>query len=641
MLWLTLAMAVTVLVYLPGLGGPFVFDDIPNLRPLQDWLNGISSWQETLLGNHSGMFGRKLSMLSFMANARWFGMGPFSFKLTNLLIHLVCGGLIFCLLRRLLSRDNCWHEHADRAALAIAAVWLLHPLQVSTVLYIVQRMAQLSTLFILLALLAYVHGREALEQGRGRTAFAWLFLATPIATAMGILCKENGALAPLLCAMLELGYFRNHATSPKPPAVKAFFLLGLALPGLAACLWYAWPPSRLLAGYSSRNFTLMERLLSEPRALFDYVGSMLLPRGPTLGIYTDDFPVSHGLLQPATTLLAVFGLLVLAAIAIAARRSAPAVFTGIVFFLAAHVMESSVFPLELYFEHRNYLPSVGVFLALAGAIKWAADRRPVSTGYSSRHPNFQVLCVLALCAILATATAARAWVWQSWSTMAKQAVRYHPESTRAQLDNLSVVWNTGSIEDTRQLLDTLMHSSNPTTRRLATIASLKQQCQVATSVKPENVAQVRGYAGVKLQLADMQMFDQISTYLRNRDCSGLSKVQLADILRQLVDADPQPASDLAVWRTRYIAADLYARGGRPDEAQRQAAITWRTGVADPAIGVLLARLQIFNKDFSGARVTLKQLRGRISRANRRGQTAIAEIARQLPPRDQEAHGDRE
>jgi hypothetical protein len=626
--WLLVVLALTALVYVPGLSGPFVFDDTPNLRPLQDWLSGITGWQEVLFGNRSGLFGRPLSMLSFILDARMFGMAPFSFKLTNLVIHLACGGLIYTLLHKLLLRDPHLGQRAALAALAISAIWLLHPLQVSTVLYIVQRMAQLSTLFTLLALLAYVHGRETLEQGRLRTGLAWLFLAVPAATTLGMLCKENGALAPLLCAVLELGYFRSSAQAPRPRAIKVFFWLGLILPMLAVSLWYAWPPSRLLASYSVRTFTLDERLLSEPRALFDYIGALLLPRGPTLGVYTDDFPVSESLLQPVTTLLALIGLLALIAAAIAARRRAPAVFTGIAFYLAGHVMESSVFPLELYFEHRNYLPSIGIFLALAGVLKWLLDQLPPPAPNAPRS-RLLGFGVLALCAVLAIATAARAWVWQSWSTMVRQSVLLHPDSTRAQLDNLSLVWNTKPPNETRRLLEELAHSSNPDTRHIAVISTLLQECQAVHAIEPESLARVAAIAGSKLKLGEMQALEQIGGYLRNRDCAGLGKLELADTLRKIVDAAPQPQTNTAVWRVRFMAADLYARGGQPDEAQHQAALAWNTGVADPAVGILLTYVQIHNHDLAGARLTRAQLQARVAHWDRRAQTALAAIDQKL------------
>jgi protein O-mannosyl-transferase len=626
--WLLLVLALAALVYVPGLNGPFLLDDPNNLLPVQDWIHGVAGWQEALFGNSSGLFSRPLSMLTFMLDAKLFGMAPFSFKLTNLLIHLACGALIYRLLGKLLRRDPYLGQRAALVALAISAIWLLHPLQVSTVLYVVQRMAQLSTLFILLALLAYLAGREALGQGRTRSGLAWLFLAVPAATVIGLLCKENGALAPLLCAVLELGYFRSSEQAPRPRAIKVFFMLGLILPVVAAGTWYAWPPSRLVAGYSGRTFTLGERLLSEPRVLFDYISAILLPRGPALGLYTDDFVASRGLLQPATTLLALCGLTGLIVIAFAARQRAPAVFTGIAFYLAGHVMESSVFPLELYFEHRNYLPSVGLFLALAGALKWFADRLPHAAPNTSR-PRLWIFGAIALCTTLAAATAARAWVWQSWSTVVRQAVVQHPNSTRAQFENLSLVWNTGPADQTRQLLDQLSHSSNFLTRHVAAISTLLHECQTQHAIDQKSLALVAAIAGEKLQLPEMGEFAQLGLSVRGRDCAGLSQIELADMLRKIVDAAPQPQSDTALWRIRFTAAILYASGGNLYEAQRQAALAWDTHAADPAIGIELANLMIDNHDFAGARVTQAQLSTRIPFWDRQSHAAMVRIEQRL------------
>src|SRR5699024_6855887 len=180
---------------------------------------------------HSGPLHRPVSMLSFLANATTTGLDAFPFKLTNLAIHLLCGVIIHALLRRLLQRDKHLAPYAPIAALAVTALWLLHPMQVSTVLYIVQRMAQLAALFMLLGLLAYVIGRQALLDGRRKTGLAWLFLAVPTATLLAMLSKENGALTPLLCGVIEWVYYqpdRNRTgTASKIWSVRTFFVLFL------------------------------------------------------------------------------------------------------------------------------------------------------------------------------------------------------------------------------------------------------------------------------------------------------------------------------------------------------------------------------------------------------------------------------
>jgi len=145
--WLLVgALLVTVLVYWVGLNGPFVMDDPNNLDPIKQWLHGENSWRYALLGNTAGLFGRALSMATLMANAWLAGDSPHAFKLGNLVFHLACGVVGWQVLRRALARDPNLATDADPAAALLTALWLLHPLNVSTVLYVIQRMAQVSTL---------------------------------------------------------------------------------------------------------------------------------------------------------------------------------------------------------------------------------------------------------------------------------------------------------------------------------------------------------------------------------------------------------------------------------------------------------------------------------------------------------------
>lgn len=261
---------------------------------------------------------------------------------------------------------------------------------------------------------------------------------------------------------------------------------------------------------------------------------------------------------------------------------------------------------------------------MAGALKWFVDVLP-RTAKDSSHTRLWVFGVVALCATLASATAARAYVWQSWTTVVRQAVTQHPNSARAQLDNLSIVWNTGTPEQTQQLLNQLTHSSNPLTRRVALISILWHECQTVHAIQPRNLADVAAIAGSKLQLGEMGAFQQVTDYLEKHECAGLSRIQLADTIRTIVDATPQPQSNTPVWRTRFIAATLYTRSGDLREAQRQAALSWDTNAADPAVGTLLARLQIENQDWAGARVTQAQLHARTPSWDRSGQKVLAEI----------------
>ncbi|MEO9080180.1 MAG: hypothetical protein ABI268_12840, partial [Rhodanobacter sp.] len=197
---LAVVLALTAAIYWQGLAGPLVFDDITNLSPIAAWMAGKISLHSLVFENHSGLFGRPLSMASFALNAAITGPGVWGLKLGNLLLHLGNGLLVYALFVALLRSSGCTRQPLPPTALRwlpvlAAALWLLHPLLVSTVLYTVQRMAMLSTSFMLLGMLIYVQARRALAEGRRpRAAFIRLLLGVGACTVLASLAKENGAL---------------------------------------------------------------------------------------------------------------------------------------------------------------------------------------------------------------------------------------------------------------------------------------------------------------------------------------------------------------------------------------------------------------------------------------------------------------
>lgn len=619
----------TALIYLPGLAGPFLFDDPPNLvQPISDWLNGITGWREIVFGNHSGPLGRPISMLSFLANASVSGLDVLPYKVTNLAIHLLCGWAIFALFSRLLARDPQLQTHANKAALMITASWLLHPMQVSTVLYVVQRMAQLSTFFILIALLAYVQARTLLESRKTSRGLLWLFLGVPLATATAMLCKENGALVPLLCATIELGYFRSGTGMPRPGSVKAFFAAFLVFPAIAVLSWLTFQPGRLMDAYTGRTFTLGERLLSEPRVLFDYIGALLVPRGSALGIYTDDFVVSHGLFDPGTTAIAIAGLLTLIAVAFFARNRSVALSTGILFYLAGHAMESTVFPLELYFEHRNYLPSAGLFLAIVGAGNWFLSSIKRRTKMESSQSMIR-FAAFGVCAVLAFSTFARASAWRYWPVLAEQGIQQHPESLRAHLDYASMLMADGQFDGAEAVFENLATADDPLSRHVGAVDVVFVQCYRDSRVKPDAAARMDTIKGSKLQLGEALAFEKLGDLLRKGPCEGLDRIALGRTVRDMVDAAPQPENLTQKWRSRFVAARLFAEEGQFDEAINQAAKAWMSGSADPAVGVYLANLYFAAGDQPSARIMANEVEMRTKAWDRRNISQIKDLKSRL------------
>jgi hypothetical protein len=333
--------------------------------------------------------------------------------LLGLLLRRLGGALYF----------NSGHNVAAAAALG-AALWMLHPLFVSTTLYVVQREAMLPATFVLLGLLGYCRGREMVAQGRA----CGLVLAAgsiAMATTLAVASKANGILLPLLAWVIEAVVLAP--AQPIPAAMGARFAwmrrLVLVLPSLLLLAWLADQAVHFfLHGVgSARPWTLAERLMTEARIVCEYLRLLWLPHPYTAGLFNDAVVVSTGLLTPTTTLAGIVFLAALAGAAFALRRRVPALSAAILFFFAGHLLESSVIPLELYYEHRNYLPAMLMFWPLA---LWL-------TGDGERTAIRRILAVV-LPLMLAGMTFLRADLWGDSQQQALVWAEKNPRSPRAQ-----------------------------------------------------------------------------------------------------------------------------------------------------------------------------------------------------------------
>lgn len=381
---LTLLLGVTWLLYAPGLHGGFLFDDYANL-PALGATGPVNNWPAFWRYITSGIAdptGRPLAMLSFLLDARDWPADALPFKRSNVILHLLNGALLSLLLRRLGRLSAVLDDPSkpreiqlvriDLAALLGAGLWLMHPLLVSTTLYIVQREAMLSTTFVLLGLLAWLHGRMALRADHRIQALLWMIIGLVGCTLLGLLSKANGVLLPALAMAIDCTVlYSADATRTTSDRNRRQYLSTMAL--------LAWLPTALLAAYLVeqgwrglvdgisliRPWTLGQRLLTEPRVLMDYMHLLWLPQPFTPGLFNDQIRPSTSLWSPASTfpsLLAVFGIVIGAWLG---RRRYPAWALAALFYFVGQLLESTTIPLELYFEHRNYLPAMFMFWPLA------------------------------------------------------------------------------------------------------------------------------------------------------------------------------------------------------------------------------------------------------------------------------------
>lgn len=436
-LLLALVILATVGLYYIGLSGPFVFDDFANAPFYQLADLTPSSLYQAITANPSGLFHRPISNLSLAFNDYLFGPGPFSFKVINLLIHLGCGLLILGLTQRLFN--ILWptqYRQNTQIAIIVMAFWLLHPIQVSTVLYTVQRMAQLSALFTLLAVILYVEWRQTLltENPRNRWKLVAGILITLVAA---VLSKENGALIPLFLLVLEGSLFHfRHRPDARPQFWAGFFLM-VGIPILVGALltYIFW--EFLTSGYHLREFTLYERLLTEIKAIWHYLGLITVPRLSEMGLYYDDFSIVTSFnFETIARSLGIIGLFVLAG---ATLTRLPLLCMGILWFFAAHALESTFLPLEPAFEHRNYIALLGPAIIFGCAIS-ALYRYALQTTFSRTAIPLAVLVLFAL------QTHARTLAWSTEDRFHLTQYANHPESSRAQTEMVGLMLNKGRMQ---------------------------------------------------------------------------------------------------------------------------------------------------------------------------------------------------
>jgi hypothetical protein len=338
------ALLLTFVAYQPGLSDIFLMDDAPVLKSLNSFggVTDTTTLLHFLRDDPSGPTGRPIAMLALLLDDQYWPGDPASYRNTNLLIHLVCGLLIALLSFKLAIAAKADSNTAAWISALTAMLWLLHPFNTSTTLYIIQRMTQLSALFVLLALTLYTYGRTQISSKPVR-AYALMTTALVPVGLLAALSKENGALLPLFILSLEATIYRNVDKQRLfYPWAAVFIALPIAI--MAGYVIYAW--GSLTAGYHLRDFSLSERLLTEPRVLIDYLGNILMPRASGTGLFHDDFAVSRTITSPADTLPAIVALLGLGLSALWLRKKQPVYSFAIFWFLGGHVMESSFLNLQ-------------------------------------------------------------------------------------------------------------------------------------------------------------------------------------------------------------------------------------------------------------------------------------------------------
>lgn len=598
MLWLLSVLGLTALVSWQGVGGPLIFDDYVNLSPIKQWLAGERSFSEVLLGNPSGPSGRPVSMATLMLNAAIGGTDGSSYKIGNILVHLLCGGLVFVLSRELLGLDPRNRERAALGALLVAAIWLLNPAQVSTILYAVQRMAQVSTLFVLLALIAFVRAAAQWESHPVRARWL-LVLAFPLLVVIGAFGKENAVVA-LPMAMAIGAAFPDSAIT-RVRLLRLLFWSALAA-GLLGFLYIVLAqPGFVVGGYAFREFSFEQRIYTQLVALVDYARSAFVPIGARSGLFADDYPISSGLLSPPATLMSLLLLIGASLGAWLLRAKAPLVLAGWWMFLAGHSVESSVWPLELYFEHRNYLPSVGLYLAAWGLLGLGLDALRVRAPHLIRL--FWVILAL-YGALLVFATLQRAQAWGNELVMFAVNARERPDSYRANAGLWDVAIRNEQYGLARESVERMVQSERDRTRALGHVHRVVLDCMTKGAGAPADLDAAVAAIPSRLVFHDLYISKELVHTVLGR-CAEPNAAQIGaalEAIRAKAGDKPPPWSPAPQFES--LAAMAFWQAGEPERALALGASAWNSS-GNMEAGLVYARLLAAAARFDEARAKVE------------------------------------
>ncbi len=422
-----LLSCLVVALFYPGVNGGFILDDKPNITQnialYVKGLDHISLWRAAS-SFHGGAGLRSVAMLSFgLDYFRADAFDPAAYKATNIAIHAITFAALTGFLFLILSISG-WHKNrAFWCALAMALVWAIHPLQVSSVLYVVQRMQTLATLFTVLAMCWYLKMRQAQINGdQGWREGRWMLLFAFLAIAS----KEDAVLLPLYCLILEWTVLSFRAASPATH--KIFVWAYCILISALALVFFLWgiPHYWHLETFPGRDFNSYERVLTQGRVLAMYLSQIMWPAPDMMPFYYDDYIASRGWLNPESTIFSWAFILTLIVAAWACRRRHPLISIGIFWFFCGHLITSNIIGLELAFEHRNHFPIIGIILAVVGFLDAAQ---------SAIHTHSYKLFMTAGCALTLTVlgfnSSQRIAVWSNKQLLAEKSVEIAPKSSRA------------------------------------------------------------------------------------------------------------------------------------------------------------------------------------------------------------------
>lgn len=421
-------------------------------------------------------FYRPVSNLSIALNWYFGKTDVTGYHIVNLGIHILTAFFLYLTMVNLFSSPNlAGRFRGDEYFIAIlaATLWAVNPIQTQAVTYIVQRMAAMTALFYIMGIYFYVKARIC--HHRHKKIRILFFSGVLISFFLAIGSKENAILLPLSLFLLEVIFFKK---TSDPQTRKKLILTGMIITVFIMVSGFVFflnggGVESILNGYNVRTFTISERILTEFRVLIFYLTQIFYPIADRLSL-DHEIVLSTGFFSPWTTLPAIFCVLMLIVIAVWQIKKTPLLSFAILFFFLNHVVESSVIALELIFEHRNYLPSLFLFLPIASGLKWLINYYTEKKIMAMSLICFSTILII----MLGMGTYIRNMAWADGKTLWEDTLEKAPGKARP-YQNLATSYyaRIGDHERIMALLEKAMYLSD-STRHKAEVISLSNMANI-------------------------------------------------------------------------------------------------------------------------------------------------------------------
>jgi len=606
------AVALSFLTLSYGLPGSFLIDDrahITDEHPPDPTPTAIA---EAVLKHHSGYLGRPISYASLYLTLAVHGKSPSAFKVENILLHGAVGLLLFWFIGTLLeasprTRLELSPTQGWTFAALVAAAWLLHPLNVSTVLYIVQRMTVIATGFILLSLTCYVKLRSGIHD---RNQFSpGLALGTLLFGILGVLSKEEAALIPAFLLLIEFVLFPRD-TQPRETRYKAGLLVAVGgiVPIVLGAAYFLTHSAYLMHDYVMRDFSLSERVATEASIVWQYAQMILLPRLRDMTLYQDGVTILSLSSLPALAAFAAWAAVIAGLVTL--RRRYPIVVFGVAFFIASQLLESTVLPLELMFEHRTYLGGAGLLLALGAVGLRTARMLP-----AIRRPlTFALIIAVSM---LGFQQWARARTWSNAQLLLRVTASEHPASSRAASELANQYLMVGQLERARDVLSATIENSGQRATSGLRLHLLSTHCRDETFP-----ARLYGEAEHALKSDPLQAYaisalDSLRQLKRKESCPAIGLDRIVGLMETAAE------NERTRYKFRFIAnanaSSTSISAGRLKLARRQLVRALDTPVQLPPVayakaGIRLAKVCLTLGDRACAHKGVRKAEGAIATA---------------------------